>query len=156
MIFMFAKINDGVVERYPYSMNDLRQDNPNVSFPMDMSDGDLLAYGVVRVNVRPRPEAASNEKVVEDVPIQLDGVWWQVYRTETLSAEELDAYSDQLARQLRERRNALLLESDWTQLADAPLSQERKLSWVAYRQALRDMTDMEGFPLKHIFPAAPS
>lgn len=40
---------------------------------------------------------------------------------------------------MRKERNQLLLESDWTQLADSPLSTEDKESWSTYRQSLRDM-----------------
>jgi|SaaInlStandDraft_1057018.scaffolds.fasta_scaffold204756_2 uncharacterized membrane protein len=36
-----------------------------------------------------------------------------------------------------ERRRALA-ESDWTQAADSPLSDENKQKWKEYRQALRD------------------
>lgn len=41
--------------------------------------------------------------------------------------------------QIREIRNMLLLNSDWTQLPDSPLSEEKKQLWKQYRQALRDM-----------------
>ena len=36
-------------------------------------------------------------------------------------------------------RNFLLMDSDWTQLGDAPLSTEEKAKWVTYRQKLRDI-----------------
>ena len=36
---------------------------------------------------------------------------------------------------MRDHRNALLAQSDWTQLADAPVDRE---AWATYRQALRD------------------
>jgi len=39
----------------------------------------------------------------------------------------------------RQRRNALLSESDWTQNADSPLSSEEKTAWAVYRQQLRDL-----------------
>ena len=39
----------------------------------------------------------------------------------------------------RLKRNALLLESDWTQIQDAPLSDAIKLKWKNYRQLLRDL-----------------
>lgn len=39
---------------------------------------------------------------------------------------------------VRERRNQLLLASDWTQLPDVPLT--TKAAWAVYRQALRDIT----------------
>lgn len=40
---------------------------------------------------------------------------------------------------IRERRNQLLSESDWTQLVDSPLSPEKRAEWCQYRQMLRDM-----------------
>ncbi len=43
----------------------------------------------------------------------------------------------------RQRRDQRLAASDWTQLPDAPLSEEEKAAWAAYRQALRDL-DMDG------------
>lgn len=42
---------------------------------------------------------------------------------------------------IRKVRNRKLLSSDWTQGADSPLSSAKKAQWVAYRQALRDITD---------------
>jgi len=40
---------------------------------------------------------------------------------------------------MRQRRNNLLKESDWTQGADSPLTTEKKAEWATYRQALRDV-----------------
>lgn len=40
---------------------------------------------------------------------------------------------------VREKRNKLLAESDWTQAPDAPLTIEQKQAWRQYRQALRDI-----------------
>jgi hypothetical protein len=56
-----------------------------------------------------------------------DGTTW----TEpTVSAEDL-----------RVERDALLTESDFTQLADSPLTDEQKAAWATYRQQLRDLPD---------------
>ena len=41
---------------------------------------------------------------------------------------------------LREQRNALLLDSDWTVMSDSPLSDSKQVEWKTYRQALRDIT----------------
>tara|TARA_R110001583_G_scaffold83758_1_gene220935 strand:+ start:2669 stop:3037 length:369 start_codon:yes stop_codon:yes gene_type:complete len=41
--------------------------------------------------------------------------------------------------QIRIERNVLLSESDWTQIADTPLSDSKKAEWVTYRQSLRDL-----------------
>ena len=40
---------------------------------------------------------------------------------------------------LREERNRLLAESDWTQLKDIDLDIIRERNWKNYRQALRDL-----------------
>lgn len=49
-------------------------------------------------------------------------------------------------------RDAELRESDWTQLADAPVD---ATVWAQYRQALRDMTDA-ATPAVVVFPTRPA
>lgn len=39
------------------------------------------------------------------------------------------------------KRHALLVQSDWTQLPDSPLSENQKKRWAKYRQELRDITN---------------
>ena len=41
----------------------------------------------------------------------------------------------------RSVRNKFLSESDWTQCADAPLTENQRTAWRAYRQALRDLPE---------------
>ena len=41
--------------------------------------------------------------------------------------------------QLRQERNRLLHETDWTQVPDSALADEKKVEWAAYRTALRDL-----------------
>ena len=58
--------------------------------------------------------------------------------------EELDAKLTELKaaepmRQLREERNKLIAETDWTQLKDIDLDIIRERNWKNYRQALRDL-----------------
>lgn len=43
--------------------------------------------------------------------------------------------------ELRTLRDQRLTESDWTQVADAPLTEEQKIAWQSYRQALRDLPE---------------
>ena len=57
----------------------------------------------------------------------------QVYN----KAQEL--YDGEAMNRLRIHRNALMSNSDWTQGADSPLSDEKKAEWATYRQALRDL-----------------
>ena len=43
---------------------------------------------------------------------------------------------------IRNMRNGLLEESDWTQLNDSPLSDSKKQEWATYRQELRDLPSL--------------
>lgn len=56
----------------------------------------------------------------------------------------------------RNKRTALLAESDWTQLADSALSNSKKAEWVTYRKALRDLPTASGWPHTHTMPTKPS
>ena len=58
----------------------------------------------------------------------------------------------QAKKALRSRRNILLFETDWTQIADAPVD---KAAWALYRQALRDITTQSGFPHDVNWPTKP-
>ncbi len=42
---------------------------------------------------------------------------------------------------MKQRRNMRLLECDWTQGVDSPLSDTKKAEWQTYRQALRDLPE---------------
>lgn len=46
----------------------------------------------------------------------------------------------------RQDRDRLLLETDWTQMADNGLTAAKKAEYAAYRQALRDITTHEDWP----------
>lgn len=59
---------------------------------------------------------------------------------------------DVVAKSVREQRDALLAECDWTQTIDAPVNRE---AWAAYRQALRDVPEQPNFPLMVEWPTKP-
>jgi len=62
------------------------------------------------------------------------GITWSQIQTkydELVAAEPLN--------QVREVRNGLLAETDWTQSRDVTLTNDA--AWATYRQALRDITD---------------
>lgn len=62
-------------------------------------------------------------------------------------------WRDSLVVQERSKRDALLAESDWTQLKDVPV--EVSEQWQEYRQALRDVPQQEGFPFQVNWPSKP-
>ena len=55
-------------------------------------------------------------------------------------------------------RNFLLMDSDWTQLGDAPISAEEKAKWVTYRQKLRDIPQDQATIAANsvVFPMTPT
>ena len=64
--------------------------------------------------------------------------------------------TDNQAQAVRDKRDKLLADTDWTQTDDAPLSSEDKESVRKYRQALRDITAQSGFPQEIKWPDKPA
>jgi len=54
--------------------------------------------------------------------------------------------------EIRLLRDKMLSQTDWTQIADAPVD---KGAWAIYRQALRDIPQQEGFPDDVHWPPRP-
>jgi hypothetical protein len=80
----YVKIENGVPTLYTF--NQLKQDNPNVSFPREPSASILADYGVFALQEDPRPEA----EVIEKGPIEeRNGEWWQTYSSRAFTAEEV-------------------------------------------------------------------
>ena len=142
---MFAKISNGAVERFPYTISDLRRDNPNVSFPATVPDAELASYGVERVTAATAPSINTLTHRLERNCELVDGVWTEVW-TETqrdLAVAE---------KNIRDQRNQLLSQTDWTQLSDSSVAS----TWTTYRQELRDVPAQEGFPYSVTWPTEPS
>jgi hypothetical protein len=123
---------------------------PNVSFPPEGLD---LMWAQERnaYQIQSDKPHTSTEKLTPVEPYIENGVVFDVI-VEAKTQDELDAEKTQKANEVRYRRNALLTQSDWTQLADAPVD---NLTWAVYRQSLRDITLQAGFPFTVDFPVAP-
>lgn len=65
---------------------------------------------------------------------------------------EISTDLEELSARYRGLRNSLLAQSDWTQVADAPVDQT---AWANYRQKLRDITTQAEFPENISWPVAP-
>lgn len=61
-----------------------------------------------------------------------------------------------IAEEARTKRGKLLEETDWTQVLDAPIDAATREAYRAYRQALRDLPQQEGFPENITWPELPS
>lgn len=57
--------------------------------------------------------------------------------------------------EVRAQRDKLLAETDWTQVADAPIDSATRSAMRIYRQLLRDVTEQEGFPVSIVWPEMP-
>ena len=79
------------------------------------------------------------------------GIGW-LYNNGEFTPPKNTIPDEKKAEFIRSRRNFLLKETDWTQLADAPLD---KSVWAIYRQELRDITLQAGFPNEIEWPQKP-
>lgn len=61
-----------------------------------------------------------------------------------------------IAAHARALRDKLLLETDWTQVLDAPVDTDTREVYRVYRQSLRDIPEQEGFPLTIVWPERPA
>ena len=68
-------------------------------------------------------------------------------------AREQAFENDNQAARVRQMRNGLISGTDWTQAKDIPDSVSTP--WAAYRQALRDVPQQEGFPWNVTWPEQP-
>ena len=137
---MYVLAPNAAVEKYPYSISDLRTDNPQTSFPAKPSDALLAEYGVFPVIRTDIPVVDYTQSVIEADPHLVNGEWVQAWTVTDRTAEEIaQIEADQWAN-VRSERNAKLAACDWTQLPDAPLSNIEMQQWATYRQALRDIT----------------
>ena len=83
----------------------------------------------------------------EDIPVE----------TVDLIAATFAPKSDaQIMGSVREVRDRLLAETDWTQIPDVPLTAVETERWRTYRQALRDIPQTISDPCNIIWPAIPN
>lgn len=153
MRFKFALVENGEIVKFPYTMDDLRSEYPNTSFPRKLSDELLESLGMVRVYEQDIPDynPDTHTVVLNETPFQEDGVWKRGYQVIPLSAESLAAKEQEKLEFIRTERNRRLQDTDWMALTDNTLSPE----WAEYRQALRDITDQPGFPDDVEWPTPP-
>lgn len=150
---MYVKIVKDNIEKYPYTVSDLLNDNPSVSFPKYPSDELLIEWGVHRVIEQPLPQYNKRTQKVEkaDKPELIEGKWFLTWYILEKTLEEIASYDNKSAEFIREERNKLLRDTDWRALSDNILEP----AWAAYRQSLRDITEQENFPISVNWPAIP-
>ena len=152
---MFAKIENGVVAQYPYTLEQMRLDNPNTSFPKNLSQQLLESFGVFEVGHADTPEfdPTTQRVVTSAIPYLIDGQWALAKTVEQQTPEQIAINTANKAAQVRAERNKKISATDWTQGKD--ISENVSGAWAAYRQALRDITAQAGFPWTIDWPVAP-
>lgn len=98
-----------------------------VGFIVYDNDGNILRSGTCKESV---------------LPMQGDNVIKGVANDRTHKVVDGEVFLRELQTvntELRELRNAMLKDTDWTQVSDAPLSNEQKEQYKIYRQKLRDL-----------------
>ena len=139
---MYVKLTNGSVDQFPYTIGQLRRDNPNVSFPKQVIDNILADYNVYPVTVLEKPDYdLLVQSLVLGQPSLNNGSWQVSYTVENMFQAAAEA-------NVRSERDSLLQETDWWAVSDRTMTAEQ----TAYRQALRDITSQAGFPFSITWP----
>ena len=112
----------------------------------------LEALGADVVFEGPQAQPTRYQTAFRDGVEQINGKWYTKYSVADMDAEGIAAKDAEQAKSVRETRNQKLKDTDWTQVADAPVD---KATWATYRQELRDITAQAGFPWNVTWPTQP-
>jgi len=156
---LLIKTSNGQLEQFPYTLGDLRRDNPQTSFPKKIGDAILASYGIYHVIPETEPdhddlvqvltrdaEPHNNETAIDEDSGETykTGRWMIGYTVKNKPQNQAEA-------NVRNNRDLLLVETDWMALSDVTLSTEMS----NYRQTLRDVTGQSGFPYTITWPTKP-
>lgn len=147
----YAKVNNGQVEAYPLTLTDIRLQMPNVSLSINVTKEELEQFGYVQVVPATEP-AFDYTKNLTRTAVASGDEFIEVWQQTEASQDEIAQRIANKADEIRSKRDLLLSQSDWTQLADVS---ENKEAWSVYRQSLRDIPLQQGFPYNVIWPITP-
>ena len=150
-MFYVKTAPDGTLEQYPYALADLRCENKNTSWPQDISDEVAADFGVFLVSPTPQPADRYDINLTRTASKQSSN-WVEQWVETPATQEQIAERTSAKEAEVRQQRNQLLSNCDWTQLPDAPVP---PAPWATYRQQLRDVTAQAGFPWEVIWPVAP-
>ena len=147
---MYLRIIDEVIN-YPYTHQDLKAAHRNIIFPNIIDEQVMIQFNLYEVRQTPKPNDYT-KNITEGTPVLTDGVYYQNWIQTDASQSEIDYRLENQWGVVREIRNELLAECDWTQLSDIPT--ETKSIWSEYRQSLRDITSQTN-PFSITWPVKP-
>lgn len=134
--------------------SELRQWAKNNNGPSwDQTTEEVLeALGADVVFEGPQAQPTRYQTAFRDGVEQIDNKWYTKYSVADMDADGIAAKDAEQAMAVRQQRTEMLKNSDWTQVIDAPVDQA---AWAVYRQALRDITQQQGFPWEIDWPTIP-
>jgi hypothetical protein len=141
---MYVKLSSGAVDQFPYTVGDLRRDNPNTSFPKNPTNDMLADWDVYPVTHLAQPDFnEATQKIVRDATPSLNGSSWELgWTVSDKTSQEIEEYNNNAAQMNRNIRDAKLAETDFYALSDVTMS----AAMTTYRQALRDITSHANWP----------
>ena len=142
---------------------------PSTSMPRPLTEAMINDFGGDVVFEGPQATGGTVYQYSQGAGVeQINGKWYTKYvlgpiftdttadGVTTTAAENEAAYKAmkdaEQAKSVRTQRGEKLKDTDWTQVADAPVD---KAVWATYRQALRDVTAQVGFPWTVEWPEQP-
>ena len=152
---MYLKVSGSTIT-YPYSVQNLKNENPSISFPTIIADSLLESFSIYKVETKSSGYDSDDTKDVTEVTPTLSGsVYVQTYNITDADEETINKRREIKWSEVRSGRDSLLSESDWTQFNDSPISGSTLTDWQTYRQSLRDITN-QSTPYDITWPNKPS
>lgn len=145
----YAKIENGAVVKYPYTVADMKADFPDADFSAGFTDEVLSACSAVLVKMGAIPAHSSSTHIFSTtVEVNDAGEAWAVVTATERRLEEA-AYN------VRNARDIALAKTDWVVTRSADRGEPVPLAYATYRQALRDLPNQDGFPYACVWPEEP-
>ena len=152
---MYLKVSGSTIT-YPYSVQNLKNENPSISFPTIIADSLLESFNIYKVETKSSGYDSDDTKDVTEVTPTLSGsVYVQTYNITDADEETINKRREIKWSEVRSNRDSLLSECDWTQFNDSPISGSTLIDWQTYRQSLRDITN-QSTPYDITWPNKPS
>lgn len=152
LIFKNTNLNTYVIESGPFYLPqvfksisgvDVLEDS-NPALLIDLSWADIQNYGFWKASSLEKPIINCEQKLIEEYNLDEENKLVIIsYRVENLSQEESLNKKQSFIRNLKPTRDRYLSMTDFTQLPDAPLSEESKLEFSIFRKKLRELFDTQ-------------
>lgn len=122
-----------------YTLTDLRRDNPEVSWPAQVSDDLAAEFGVYPCAPVDAPATTSAQRADLADPVFADGQWHQRWIVVDLTAGEIAEQDAATRAAIKAQAAALLSETDYLDLPNTAARIGNLGEILAYREALRSL-----------------